>query len=120
MREDPEMLIICYKSVNVLTGIDFYMCGKLADILATEKALSVNFILSLIKNAKTEISTLRTEQSHTHHGSQFKLKISSVNICKWGNLCHTLSLFFNGPHGINFNGCDILLCIMTSCGIILT
>ena len=56
------------------------MCGKIADILATEKALSVNFILSLIKNTKTKISTLRTEQNHTHHGSQFKLKISSVNV----------------------------------------
>ena len=31
------------------TGIGFYMCGKIADILATGKALSVNFILSLIK-----------------------------------------------------------------------
>ena len=40
------------------------MCGKFADILATEKALSVNFILSLIKNAKTKISTLRTESNH--------------------------------------------------------
>ena len=49
MREDPEMLIIGYKSVNVLTGIGFYMCGKFADILATEKAVSVNFILGLIK-----------------------------------------------------------------------
>ena len=37
------------------------MCGKFADILATEKAVSVNFILSLIKNGKTKISTL------THH-----------------------------------------------------
>ena len=56
------MLIICYRFVNVLTGIGFfYMCGKFADILVTEKALSVNFILSLIKNAKTKISTLRTE-----------------------------------------------------------
>ena len=61
MREDPEMLIICYRFVNVLTGIGFYMCRKFADILATEKALSVNFILSLIKNAKTKISTLRIE-----------------------------------------------------------
>ena len=44
------MLIICYKLfVKVLTGIGFYMRGKIADILATEKALSVNFILSLIK-----------------------------------------------------------------------
>ena len=62
MWEDPEMLIICYMFLNVLTGIGFYMGGKFADILATEKALSVNFILSLInKNAKTKISTLRTE-----------------------------------------------------------
>ena len=61
MWEDPEMLIICYRFVNVLTGIGFYMCGKFADILATEKAFSVNFMLSLIKNAKTKISTLRTE-----------------------------------------------------------
>ena len=76
------MLIICYRFVNVLTGIGFCMCGKFADILATEKALSVNFILSLIKNTKTKISTLRTEYNHTHHGSQFKLKISSVNVCK--------------------------------------
>ena len=44
-----------------MTGIGFYMCGKFADILATEKAFSVNFMLSLIKNAKTKISTLRTE-----------------------------------------------------------
>ena len=43
------MLIICYMFLNILTGIGFYMCGKFADILATEKALSVNFILSLIK-----------------------------------------------------------------------
>ena len=55
------MLIICYRFVNVLTGIGFYMCGKFADILATEKAFSVNFMLSLTKNAKTKISTLRTE-----------------------------------------------------------
>ena len=56
------MFIICYRIVNVLTGIDFYICGKFADILATEKALSVNFILSLIKkNTKTKISILRTE-----------------------------------------------------------
>ena len=55
------MLIICYRVVNVPTGIGFYMCGKFADILATEKAFSVNFMLSLIKNAKTKISTLRTE-----------------------------------------------------------
>ena len=57
------------------------MCGKIADILATEKSLSVNFILSLIKNTKTKNSTLRTEYmyNHTHHGSQFKLKTSSVN-----------------------------------------
>ena len=55
------MLIICYRFVNVLTGIGFYMCGKFVDILATEKALSVNFIPSLINNAKTKISTLRTE-----------------------------------------------------------
>ena len=48
MREDPEMLIICYIFLNILTGIGFYMCGKFADILPTEKALSVNFILSLI------------------------------------------------------------------------
>ena len=27
--------------MNVLTGIGFYMCGKFADILATEKAISV-------------------------------------------------------------------------------
>ena len=52
----------------------FYMCGKFADILATEKALSVDFILNLIKNNKTKISTLRTEENHTHHRSQFKLK----------------------------------------------
>ena len=52
MRGDPEMLIICYRFVHVLTGIGFYMCGKFADILATEKALSVNFILRLIKNTK--------------------------------------------------------------------
>ena len=55
------MLIICYRFVNVLTRIGFYMCGKFADILETEKALSVNFILSLIKSAKTKISALRTE-----------------------------------------------------------
>ena len=55
------MLIICYMFLNVLTGIGSYMCGKFADILATEKAHSVNFILSLIKNTKTEISSLRTE-----------------------------------------------------------
>ena len=55
------MLIICYMFLNVLTGIGFYMCGKLADILTAEKALSVNIILSLIKNTKTKISTLRTE-----------------------------------------------------------
>ena len=55
------MLIIYYMFLNVLAGIGFYMCGKFADILATEKALSINFILSLIKNAKTKISTLRTE-----------------------------------------------------------
>ena len=46
------MLIICYRFVNVLTGIGFYMCGKFADILATEKALSVNFIFGLIKTPK--------------------------------------------------------------------
>ena len=55
------MLIICHRFVNVLTGIGFYMCGKFADILATEKAFSVNFMHGLIKNAKTKISTLRTE-----------------------------------------------------------
>ena len=48
-----------YYIVNVLTGIGFYMCGT--DILATEKAISVNFILSLIKSTKTKITTLRTE-----------------------------------------------------------
>ena len=52
------MLIICYRFVNVLTGIGFfYMCGKFADILATEKALSVNsvdFILSLIKKPQNQ------------------------------------------------------------------
>ena len=37
------------------------MCGKFADILATEKALSVNFILGLINNMKTKITTFRTE-----------------------------------------------------------
>ena len=61
MCEDPEMLIICCRFVNILTGTGFYVCGKFADILATEKALSVNFILSLIKNTKTKFSTLRTE-----------------------------------------------------------
>ena len=71
------------------------MCGKFVDILKTEKVLSVNF-------------------------SQFKVKISSVNVTNEENLCHTLSLLFNGPHGINLNGCDMLLCLMTSCGIILT
>ena len=56
------MLIICYMFLNILTGIGFCMCGKFADILATEKAFSVNFILNLIKkNTKTKISTLRTE-----------------------------------------------------------
>ena len=55
------MLIICHRFVNVLTGIGFYICGKFADILAIEKALSVNLILSFIKNAKTKISTSRTE-----------------------------------------------------------
>ena len=55
-------LCICYRFVNILTGIGLYMCGKIADILATEKALSVDFILSLIKkNTKTKNSTLRTE-----------------------------------------------------------
>ena len=59
------------------------MCGKFADILATEKALSVYFILGLTeKNTRTKNSTLRTEQNHTHHGSRFKLKISSVDVCK--------------------------------------
>ena len=56
------------------------MRGKIADILATEKALSVNFIYNIIKNTKTKNSTLRAEQNHTHHGSKFKLKISSVNV----------------------------------------
>ena len=31
---------------------------------------------------KTKIATLRTEESHVHHGSQFKVKISYVNVCK--------------------------------------
>ena len=52
------MLIVCYRFANVLTGICFYMCGKFADTLATEKVLSVNFILSP-KNAKNKITTLR-------------------------------------------------------------
>ena len=43
------MLIICYSFVNILTGIGFNMYGKFADVLAIEKALSVNFIVSLIK-----------------------------------------------------------------------
>ena len=38
------------------------MCGKFADICETEKAISVNFILSLIKkDTKTKVITLRTE-----------------------------------------------------------
>ena len=55
------MLIVCYRFMNVLTGICIYMCGKFADILATEKVLSVNFILSLIKNTKTKITASWTE-----------------------------------------------------------
>ena len=47
--ENSEMLTICYRFVNILTEIGFYIYGKIADILATEKANSVNFILSLIK-----------------------------------------------------------------------
>ena len=38
------------------------MCGKFADILETEKALSVNFILGHIRrNMKTKITTVRVE-----------------------------------------------------------
>ena len=70
---------------------------------------------------KTKMTTLRTEKSHMHHGSQFKVKISPVNVCATEeNLCHTLSLLLNETHGKYLNGCDILLCLMTSHGIILT
>ena len=60
--------------------IRFYMCGKFADILATETAHPVNFIFRLIKNMKTKITTFITEKYHSHHGSQFKVKISSVKV----------------------------------------
>ena len=43
MLEDPEMLIISYRFVHVLTGIGFYICGKFLIFLQQRK----HFLLTL-------------------------------------------------------------------------
>ena len=66
------MLIICYRFVHVLTGIGFHMCGKFADIPAAEKALSVNFILRLIKTPK--LKSLLAGLNRSTHIMEINLK----------------------------------------------